>query len=98
MKLTKLSNKLLKYMVAEFYKTGQKLFMPEDLQNAFSNFSSECISDALYLLDDDGDVLLSIADGQIYTISLCMSAMRTVEESTPFKRIYKFLKEIRSWF
>lgn len=36
MKLIKLSNKLLKYMVSEYHETSKELFMISDFQDAFS--------------------------------------------------------------
>lgn len=98
MKLIKLSNKLLKYMVSEYHETSKELFMISDFQDAFSEAAPEHISGALRMLEDDGFILLRSFDGQIYSISLHMSAVRSVEESTLFSKFYKFLKEVRSWF
>lgn len=47
MKLYKQSEKVLKYKIKEYHKSGQKIFLFEDLKKVFYDFSEEQLDTAL---------------------------------------------------
>lgn len=96
MKLTKLANELLKYMVKTYSDTHQRCFMFDTFKSMYSELDDDFISDALYLLEDDGFVSVLSAENVAYYTTLLPNAIRTVEEDTLIKKGYDVLKEIRT--
>lgn len=97
MKLTKLSNEFLEYMVKAYHDTHNKGFGFAQFKELHPDFDDEFISDALYLLQKDGFVSVFPADNIAYMVSLDVSAVRNAEENTLLKKGYDFAKEIKSW-
>ena len=96
MKLQAMANKSLKAMVKSYSDDGKSDFDIEYFRQLFPDESDEKISDALYVLRDDGFVTVFRADGIAYTTSLVPSGIRDCQESTLLKRGYQCLKEIKS--
>lgn len=96
-KLTSLANVLLKFFVMEYYETHKDMFPFEMLQSRFSKYDDDFICDALRLLDDDGFVHVFWAGDVAYTTTLDVSAVRSADEDTWYKRGYTFMKELRQW-
>lgn len=97
MKLIKLSDELLKFMVKSYHSTHKRVFTFPTFKELYPEFDDAFISDALYLLKDDGFVAVLSANNVAHTTTLLPSAIRNVEENTFIKRGYESLKEIRSW-
>lgn len=97
MKLIKLSNEFLKFMVVSYHDTHRKVFIFDDFKALHPDFDNDFISDALYLLQADGFVKVLSADNIAYQISLDLSAVRNAEKNTLVKKGYVFLKELRFW-
>ena len=98
MKLSKLSNDLLRYMAKSYAYNHKRIFAFSTFKSLYPELDDSFISDALYLLKDDGFVSIFSADNVAYTTTLLPSAIRDVEEDTFIKKGYTVLKEIRSWF
>ena len=98
MKLTKLSNELLGYMVKTYRATHNKGFDFTQFKNLHPNLDDEFISDALYLLQEKGFVQVSPFDGKAYFTCLDVSAIDNAENNSAFKKFYQLAKEIKSWF
>ncbi|HIR00502.1 MAG TPA: lactate permease [Candidatus Scybalocola faecavium] len=98
MKLSKLSNDLLRYMAKSYTDDHNKIFDFSTFKDLYPDLDDSFISDALYLLEHDGFVSVFPADNVAYMTTLLPSAIRDVEEDTFIKKGYAALKEIRSWF
>lgn len=97
MKMTKLSEKLLRYMVTEYKKHGTDIFSFEKFQELCHEESEKSISKALYHLQKSDFVSIRNADDVPYMTTLLSSGIAHCEENTLFKRGYKNAKEIKSW-
>lgn len=97
MKLTKLSNELLKYMLKCYSENSKGTFSFSEFKSLYPDLSDEFLSDALYLLQSDGFVKTLSADNVAYHTALLLDAIRNAEENTFLKKGYTVLKEIRSW-
>ena len=97
MKLSKLSNDLLRYMAKVYSDTHKRTFAFSTFKDLYPDLDDSFISDALYLLENDGFVSVFSADDVAYSTTLLPSAIRDVEEDTFIKKGYHVLKEIRSW-
>ena len=97
MKLSELSNKLLRYMAKSYADTHKRCFGLSDFQALYPELDKEFISDALKLLENDGFISMFCADNYPCEIELLPLAIRNAEENTMLKKGYTVLKEIRSW-
>ena len=98
MKLIKLSNELLKYMVKSYFDNHIKTCSFSTCKSLYPKIDDSFISDALYLLKNDGFVSIFPADDVAYITSLKLDAIRNSEEDTFLKKGYTVLKELHSWF
>lgn len=98
MKLSKLSNDLLRYMAKSYADDHNRTFSFSTFKSLYPDLDDSFISDALYLLKHDGFVSVFSADNVAYITTLLPSAIRDVEEDTLIKKGYTAIKEIRSWF
>lgn len=98
MKLSKLSNRLLKFMVKSYSVNHNCSFSFDSFQMLYPELDHQLISDALYLLETQEYVSIFRADGVAYMTTLLPNAILKVENETFFNKCYNFLKELRSWF
>ena len=98
MKLSKLSNEPLRYMTKSYVDSHKRIFAFSLFKSLYHDLDELFISDALYLLEEDGFVSVFRADNVAYTTTLLPSPIRDAEEDTFIKKGYSVLKEIRSWF
>jgi len=96
MKLTKLSKKILKYIVTEYYKTDIDHFCFAKLKRKFPSYSDDFISKAVYLLKNDGFVNVISADNVAYLTILLPTGIQHIDNNTFFKKIINWLKEIKN--
>lgn len=97
MKLSHLSSELLKFMVESYSQNHNSTFSIDAFRDLYPDLDDDFISDALYLLRDDGLVNVLRSDGVADITTILPVAIRDMEEDTFFKKGYKYLKEIRSW-
>ncbi|RBP89356.1 hypothetical protein DFO70_1113 [Cytobacillus firmus] len=96
MKLISLSEKLLKYMVTEYKKTGKEVFTFEKIQNELPEIEEHFLNKSLFKLKSDGLIKIFEADNIAYTSTLLPQAIIHVEENTLLKKGYTAIKEIKS--
>lgn len=96
MKLTKLSGKLLKFMVSQYKKTGKDIFSFADFKSQFSNYSDDFLSNALYALEHKGYVSVSPGDDVAYSTTLLCDGITAVEENTWFTKALSLLKAVKT--
>lgn len=97
MKLSKLSNSFLEFMVKSYSEDHNRNFPFDQFKSLYPDLDDDFISDALYLLKKDGLAGVHSADNKAYITILDVVAVRSAEESTLLKKGYAFAKEIRSW-
>ncbi|TKI95065.1 lactate permease [Bacillus wiedmannii] len=97
MKMTKLSEKLLKYMVVEYKNHGTDMFSFETFKDLHPNETDDFISKALYRLRDEDLVSVYAADNVAYNTVLLPQGIAYCEENNFLKNGYKIVKEARSW-
>ena len=97
MKLSHLSSEFLKYMVKSYSGDHKRMFSFNTFKEMHPDLDDEFISDALYLLQNDGLVIVHSADNVAYMTTLLPNAVRDIEEDTFIKKGYLFLKEIKSF-
>lgn len=98
MKMIKLSEKILKFMVTQYKNKGTECFSFNSLKSAFPDNSDDFLSKAIYLLQDDGFVRVMSADNVAYLSTLLPKGIRHCEENTILKKWYAVLKEIKTLF
>lgn len=96
MKLTKLSEKILKYMVSEYYKTNIDHFKFDKLKSKFPTYSDDFISKAIYLLKNEEFVNVISADNVAYLTILLPTGIQHIDHNTFFKKIINWLKEVKN--
>ncbi len=96
MKIVSLSEKILKYMVKEFISANTDTFFFSDIKEKFPGYTDEYLSDALYLLQNDGFTAVRSADDVAYISTLLPDGIRNCEENTLLKKGYGLLKEIKT--
>lgn len=97
MKLSELSNKLLRYMAKSYADTHKRFFGLSNFQSLYPELDVDFISDALKLLKCDGFISIFYSDNLPCEIELLPLAIHNAEEDTMIKKGYTVLKEIRSW-
>lgn len=97
MNLNDLSNEYLKYMIKEYSKSQNDTFLWEQLNKLFPKENEKSKSDAIRTLGKNGLVNNTFADGVPYIVILNLNAVIEAEQNTKFKKLYKFLKEVREW-
>ncbi|MEB4814614.1 lactate permease [Bacillus thuringiensis] len=96
MKMTKLSEKLLKHMVTEYKKHETDMFSFEKFQELCQEESEKTISKALYHLEEKDFVSIYKSDDIPYMTTLLSTGIAYREEDTLLKKGYKTVKEIKS--
>lgn len=95
MGVVRLSEKLLKAMAKCYSVNGQTLFTIDNLCDLFPKETKESLSDAAWLLEDDGLVSVFCADDVAYTVTIELSAIRAVSLSRRARSISaKILREV----
>ena len=98
MKLNKLANLYLEYMVKEFSKTNKTTFTDWNMFLSLQpNETEDHIHNAFSKLKNDGLVNIFYADNIPYSVTLLTDAILEVEENTKLKQVYEFLKEVKDW-
>ena len=97
MKLSKLSNEYLSFMIKEYSKNHNKIFGWSTLKSLFPDENDDFICDALRVLSKDGLVHNNWADDIVYNCELDVIAIINAETNNTLKKTYKILKEIREW-
>lgn len=98
LKLTKLANFYLQYMINEYYKTHNRTFTNwEEMVLMFPNEDEKIICDAFIKLNDDGLIKIFWASNIPYGISLNINAIVEAEQNTRLRKTYACLKELKSW-
>lgn len=97
MKLNQLANKYLEYMVKSYSKTHKRIFGWDEIRNLYPNEDEEFICDAFRKLSYDGLTNNFWADNVVDSTELLVNAVSEAEENTRLKKVYEFLKEVRSW-
>lgn len=96
MKMVSLSEKILKYMVKEFTSNNICLFSFEKIKEQFPYYSDDYLSNAIYLLENDGFIQVRYGDDVAYISILLPDGIRNCEEKTLLKKGYSLLKEIKT--
>lgn len=97
MKITSLSNKLLKYMAIEYSKTGKDVFQFEEIQNKFPDENPTYLNLALQCMADDDLLVSKYYDNKLAFVILKIKIIVKMDENTLIKKGYKFIKEIKSF-
>ena len=98
MKLIKLSNEYLKFMIKSYHDDHIRSFTFDQFKSLHSELDDNFISDALYKLRSDGLIFISSYDNVPLLVNLKVSAITNMEEDTLLKKGYNVIKEIKSWF
>lgn len=96
MKMIKLSEKLLKYMVTEYKKQDTYMFSFEKFKTLYPNETDDFISKALYHLEDNCLVSVYSAGDVAYMTTLLPEGITDCEENTLLKKGYTAIKEIKA--
>ncbi|MEN3132540.1 lactate permease [Bacillus albus] len=97
MKMIKLSEKLLKYMVTEYKKHETDSFSFDEFQELYPDETEKSISKALYHLQEH-DLVSILTGGDIpFRTNLLTSGIAYCENNTLLKKGYQTAKEIKSW-
>lgn len=96
MKAIDLAEQLLKNMVLEYAKKGNKVFGIRYLENEFPEESHQKIEDALSLLKTDGLIRTQKVRQAIFVVTLSPEGIRNYKENPLFKRGYTLMEEIKS--
>lgn len=96
MKISKLSKKILKYMVEEYVSSNIEWFSFDTIKTKFSEQSDEHLNNAIYYLQDNKFVSVISADDVAYMTKLLPYGICHHQEDTILKRCYSVLKELRN--
>lgn len=97
MKLSKIANDILQFLLREYHEKNTKKFSFESIQENFPQCDATILQDACSLLDEDKIIHTAWASGKIYCMSINLQAIRDSEKNTALLETYKVLKEIREW-
>lgn len=98
MKLKSLSGKLLKLISKEYKDNKSTDFSFNFFKSHFPDVDDDTLSNALYLLQNEGFITIMPADNVAYISMLNYNNIHNIEEDTLLKKGYEWAKEIRSWF
>lgn len=97
MKINKISNKLLKYMVSCFHENGKDCFNFIDIKNTFHKVKEHELIASIYNLKSNHLVSVSSYDNEPSIIILNVKAISKLDEDTLMKKGYNLAKEIKSF-
>lgn len=97
MKLSKLRDEILKFLLKSYSENDNRTFSFDILVEKFSDSSEGRINDACISLSKDGLIHVVWADNVASIIFLDVQAIIANDEETWIKKGYNIFKEIRSW-
>ncbi len=96
MKISKLSNKILKKMVKNYIKTGLETLSFEDACSMFPDVPEHLVNSSLTKLNNDNLINVQYADDVAYLSVLNIDGIIYTEENTLIKKGYNTIKEIKN--
>ena len=96
--LSSIADKCLKAMYNAYQVEHIDHFDMNFFRNIFPGQNDNHITDALLLLKSNGYASVFIADSTVYMTTILPNGIKHIESNSLFSKIYKFIKEIVSWF